>query len=244
MHILKILSLPTITASLVLLAGCSTQTATNTESASGGNANVANDNATVEVVADTNETVVNDNANTNANTEQASDVDISYWQTYRSDELVLSFSYPKPDGRVEYFTSNCEDDECFAGKIVGWKYVGNEAIPRSYILAAAVSDDFAADRDSWPTDYSYFEKKDGDYYLKGSKLVGIEKSGVVSGHEYIIYKLNSFSPMVDDSLSDAYVAVINFPERKNNTFRALTIYFENPTSLDDVVRSIESVKFE
>lgn len=77
----KYLFISTITASLLVLAGCSAQTATNT----------INENANIEVVTNTNETVSNENTNA----EQGSEVDTTNWLTYENEEYGFSFKYPK-----------------------------------------------------------------------------------------------------------------------------------------------------
>ncbi len=81
MKLLQITSISTITASLVLLAGCSSTPATNTNAAV--NTNVANTNVVV---------------NENTNTEVSSDVDTSDWLTYMNDEYGFSFKYPSEWG--------------------------------------------------------------------------------------------------------------------------------------------------
>lgn len=85
----KTILISTLAASLVLLAGCTAQTATNTNTVS--NSNEVDQNTNAEVVANTNETVTNENTNT----EQGSEVDTSDWLTYTNDEYGFSFRYPK-----------------------------------------------------------------------------------------------------------------------------------------------------
>ena len=90
----KAILISTLTASLVLLAGCTLQPTTNT----------ANQNTNTAVVANTNETVVNNNTNSNenTNTEQESEVDTSDpalsevegWLTYTNEEYGFSVEYP------------------------------------------------------------------------------------------------------------------------------------------------------
>ena len=79
----KPILISTLTASLLILAGCTTQTATNT---------MVNDNATVEVVANTNETTSNENTNVG---DASGEVDTSDWLTYTNDEYGFSFKYPE-----------------------------------------------------------------------------------------------------------------------------------------------------
>lgn len=160
------------------------------------------------------------------------------WVSYKNEELGVSFVYPELPGSVTAFTSDCTDTTCSVGKIIGWEYNSNEALPRSYILAAAVTDDFSADRDTWPTDYSNFEEINGEFYLNGVQKIPVEKNGEVKGLKYIIYKLDKVSLMADN-LPHAYVGMIQLPT--NNEFKVLTIYFENPTSLQQVIESVESV---
>jgi uncharacterized protein YcfL len=74
----------TLATSLLVLAGCTTQTATNT--------NTANDNTNV-VVTNSNENT-NEVVNENTNTEQGSEVDTSGWLTYTNEEYEFSFKYP------------------------------------------------------------------------------------------------------------------------------------------------------
>ena len=81
----KFILISTITTSLALFAGCTTKTTTNTTI----DTNTANDNTTVEVVANTNETLVNENTNS----EEGSEVDTSDWQTYTNEEYGFSFKY-------------------------------------------------------------------------------------------------------------------------------------------------------
>ncbi len=76
----KTILITTVAASVLVLAGCSPQTATST------NVNVANDNATVEVVDTT-------NGNININGE-AREVGTSDWLTYTNEEYGFSFKYP------------------------------------------------------------------------------------------------------------------------------------------------------
>ena len=92
----KYIVISTIIASVVLLAGCSIQTATSSDTA-------------IEVSTNTNETVVNDNTNTTSssggNAEQVSEVDLSSgalaqedtsdWLTYTNEEYGFSFRYPE-----------------------------------------------------------------------------------------------------------------------------------------------------
>ena len=81
----------TLATSLLLLAGCTTQTVTNT------NTNVvSNTNATV------NTNTSNDNTNAvvtesieNTNADQGSEVDTSDWLTYTNDEYGFSLKYPR-----------------------------------------------------------------------------------------------------------------------------------------------------
>ncbi len=75
-----LISLSTLAASLILLAGCSTATS---------KVNTANTNTTINTNAS-----VNANANENTNTEVSSDVDTSDWLTYTNDEYGFSFKYP------------------------------------------------------------------------------------------------------------------------------------------------------
>ncbi|OGY78375.1 MAG: hypothetical protein A3B74_01290 [Candidatus Kerfeldbacteria bacterium RIFCSPHIGHO2_02_FULL_42_14] len=77
----KTIVITTLAASFVLLAGCSTQTATNT------NANVVNANTTVEVADTTNE-------NTNKK-DETGEVNTSDWQFYSNNIYDLSFQYPQ-----------------------------------------------------------------------------------------------------------------------------------------------------
>lgn len=79
----KTILISTVATSLLVLAGCTTKTAINT--------NTANDNANVEVVTNTNATVSNENTNA----EQGSEVDTTNWLTYTNDEYGFSFRYPK-----------------------------------------------------------------------------------------------------------------------------------------------------
>lgn len=208
----------------------------------GRSTNMWNENA----VVNENTNVVAENSNTevsaNANTSSSGEINTSDWLMLTNKELGLFFLYPKVEGLISEFDSDCQDDRCFSGKTSGWQYTGKEDLPRSYILAAVVSDDFAADRDSWPTDYSFFEKKGDKYYLEGNKLIEIENAGVINGRDYIIYKLTSFSPMAVD-LSKAYVAMINF-SKKIDAYKALTIYFENPNSIEQIIKTVESVRVE
>lgn len=76
----KTILISTLTASLLVLAGCTAQTATNTNTVT--NTNTANDNANVEVA-------------TNTNAEQGSEVDTTNWLTYTNDEYGFSFRYPE-----------------------------------------------------------------------------------------------------------------------------------------------------
>ncbi|MBI4407114.1 MAG: hypothetical protein HY565_01285, partial [Candidatus Kerfeldbacteria bacterium] len=71
----KYIIISTVAASLLVLAGCTTQTATNT------NTNKVSQNINSEVV-------------TNTNVEQGSEVDTSDWLTYTNDEYGFSFKYP------------------------------------------------------------------------------------------------------------------------------------------------------
>lgn len=89
MQIHKILSLSTMTASLLVLAGCTAQTATDTVS----DVNTTNANVNTEVVANTNEVVTNANTNVVDDSEEA-EVDASDWQTYTNEEYGFSFRYP------------------------------------------------------------------------------------------------------------------------------------------------------
>jgi len=86
---LKHILISTVAASVVLLAGCSIQTA-DTNSVS--KANSTNENVTVEVVANTNGTVSNKNTN---DTTVNGDIDISDWLTYTNEEYGFGFRYPK-----------------------------------------------------------------------------------------------------------------------------------------------------
>ena len=86
---LKHILISTVAASVVLLAGCSIQTA-DTNSVS--KANSTNENVTVEVVANTNGMVSNKNTN---DTTVNGDIDISDWLTYTNKEYGFSFRYPR-----------------------------------------------------------------------------------------------------------------------------------------------------
>ncbi len=99
----KPILISTLTASLLILAGCTTQTATNT---------MVNDNATVEVVANTNETTSNENTNVG---DASGEVDTSDWLTYTNDEYGFSFKYPKKWGEAVMTTR--EADEYQTGSI-------------------------------------------------------------------------------------------------------------------------------
>ena len=105
MHHTKTLSLFTLTVSLVLFAGCTAQTATNT------NTNIADDNTIVEVATNTNETLVNENTNS----EQGSEVDTSDWLTYTNEEYGFSFTYPN---NLEIDNDSQEDGYSFTLSVV------------------------------------------------------------------------------------------------------------------------------
>lgn len=79
----------TLAISLLLVVGCSTQTATNMNAVT--NTNTVNTNVTVSTNEDTN-TVV---SNQNTNVEQGSEINTSDWQTYTNEEYGFSFKYPK-----------------------------------------------------------------------------------------------------------------------------------------------------
>lgn len=87
----QIIFITTLTASLTLMVGCTTQTTTNDNTNQVVNTNVTNENTNVVVA----------NANENTNSEQGSEVDISDWLTYTNDEYEFSFKYPKEWGSVE-----------------------------------------------------------------------------------------------------------------------------------------------
>lgn len=108
MNTAKYLLIPTMATSLLVLAGCTAQTSTNTNLVA--NTNTTNDNANVEVVTNTNETVDNENTN---NINESGEVDLSTgafaevdtsdpalnevegWLTYTNEEYGFSFRYPK-----------------------------------------------------------------------------------------------------------------------------------------------------
>jgi hypothetical protein len=74
----KLLSFSTLTASLMLLVGCTTSSTSN-----------------MNVQADTNTAVTNTTVTANTNSDQGSEVDTSDWLTYTSEEYGFSFKYPK-----------------------------------------------------------------------------------------------------------------------------------------------------
>jgi uncharacterized lipoprotein YajG len=84
----KTILISTLATSLLVLAGCTTQTTTNTNAVSNANAtvdtNTTNDNANV--------VVANSNGNTNA--DQVSEVDTSDWLTYENEEYGFTVQYP------------------------------------------------------------------------------------------------------------------------------------------------------
>ena len=109
----KPILISTLAASLLVLAGCTTQTATN--------ANTANQNTNTEVVVNTNEAVSNENTNTeqgsevDLSAEASAEVDTSDWLTYTNEEYGFSFKYP-PQWSLEvlssteiYLTSTSQD---------------------------------------------------------------------------------------------------------------------------------------
>ena len=93
----KTILISTLASSLLVLAGCTTQTTTNTNVVSNTNttvnANTSNDNTNV-VVANSNENT-NEVVNENTNSGQGGEVDTSDWLTYTNDEYGFSFKYPK-----------------------------------------------------------------------------------------------------------------------------------------------------
>ena len=93
----KTIFISTLTISLLVLAGCTTQTATNTNVVNNTNTtvntNTANDNTNI-VVTNSNENT-NEVVNENTNSDQGSEVDTSDWLTYTNDEYGFSFKYPK-----------------------------------------------------------------------------------------------------------------------------------------------------
>ncbi len=187
----------------------------------------------------------------NENNNSLGQINTSDWVLYKSNALGLSFKYQKISGSVTEFQSDCVDDErCFSGSTIGWEFNGEGSLSRQYTLAASVSKDDSVDRETWPTDYSDFYFDSG-YHLLGSteikdsdKTIEIRIKGNSNGNDYIIYDLTSFSKQADEVLNQAKVAMIKFPVGQNDLYKAFTIYFENPTSVDEIITSIESVQFE
>lgn len=88
----KTILISTLATSLLVLAGCTTQTTTDT--------NVTDTNTTVNTNAIANTNTTNDDtndvvANENTNVEQGTEVDTSDWLTYTNDEYGFSFKYPE-----------------------------------------------------------------------------------------------------------------------------------------------------
>lgn len=84
----KTILISTLVTSFLVLAGCSTQTATNTNAVT--NTNTVNTNVAVKTNEDTNSVV----SNQNANVEQGSEADTSDWLTYTNDEYGFTLLYP------------------------------------------------------------------------------------------------------------------------------------------------------
>ena len=92
----KTILISTLATSLLVLAGCTTQSTTNTNVVNNTNTtvntNTSNDN-TNAVVTNSNENA-NEVVNENTNADQGSEVDTSDWLTYTSEEYGFSFKYP------------------------------------------------------------------------------------------------------------------------------------------------------
>lgn len=251
-----------IGAVILLTAGCTQQTTVNTDTTNANtNVDSANTNTNADAMVNTNVELVNENTNaadaTAVDTNEATDgeittntntneIDTSAWLTYTSEELGLSFLYPKIEGSITEFESSCDDNRCFSGRVIGWEYKGIGESTRLYTLAAAVTENFAVDRATWPTDYFSFEKQDDLYtlnYSAGDKDIEVEREGNSNGQPYIVYKFDSLDPYIDDTLRDAYVAMVKFPNGYNAVFKAFTLYFEHPTSIEEVIASVQSVQF-
>lgn len=214
MHIQKILYLSTITASLVLITGCTTvQTATNTNEVS--NTNTANTNVVVDTNENTNTIVVNENTNT----DQVSEVDTSDWLTYTNEEYGFSFMYPEEWGNVE------EEPGLTEGN-VSLLFSNREALVSQSLVSPIISvtsNEKGADGDNLPPfDYAAIDFTKSDLELSKN----LKRDGAISDTVTTVEVGSKKAVLIEEiregltgkEIDTAYIIVPSFSEAEVNLF--------------------------
>ena len=163
----KTILISTLATSLLVLAGCTTQTVTNTNGVTDTNAtvntNTANDNTNI-VVTNSNE---NTNAvvNENTNTEQGSEVDTSDWLIYKNSIHGFSVSYPDDWSIMSEYDSDSEkiilDD-----KSVGFWITASSQLFKHQDFTPGVSIVIKTDSEINELIKDYDKNNDGSFSIK------------------------------------------------------------------------------
>lgn len=190
----KTILISTLAASLLVLAGCTTQTSTNT--------NTIKDNANVKMVTNTNETVDNENTNTSDEVLRSPE-DVADWLTYTNEEISLSFQYPN-DWKIDR-----NDNEDSIVEVLDNNDMYNHQLVNLYVMWSDRHEDVTYESgvtnpsfDRWLNcDYIY------DIQASCSKVIidGIEvtkREGEIEppfGDDYVAlaYKQNDFTVVID-----------------------------------------------
>jgi hypothetical protein len=125
--------------------------------------------------------------------------------------------------------------------MIGWRHVDLDGI--STVIAGSASVGLSLERDYSPTDFAFFEKREDKYFLNGTKEIRVEKTGTINEKEYIIYKVTSLSPAIDQDLP-AKAAMVTVLEDTTFDYRTVTFNFANPGTTEEIMTVLSSLKFE
>lgn len=234
--------IPMLTASLLVLAGCSTQTTTNDNTNSVVNTNTANDNA--------NEVVTNANENTNSDQEnEVDEVDISDWNKFYFEELGISMLLPFEENDIVKLFQDCDPDsgcdkEGYAYSVLLKRESDNN------VLISSVSKDYSPSREGQIYDVYDVKLSDGEV-----RIMKDEKNGfVINPIDEIIVSNKSiflFDPILDyytdnemyniDEMSPAFAAIIPLQVQK---YKATIMYVEKKDmNIDELRTALKTIDF-
>jgi hypothetical protein len=247
----KTILISTLATSLLVLAGCTTQTTTNTNVVT--NANTTNTNVVVDTNENTNVTV----ANENTNTEQGSDTNTRQWRKFTFDELGFSILLPFEANNID--TNYTECDEQSHCDMYGYSYSASLSAEEDvYPIIRSVSKNWSPSRRASFGEIYDLSIENGAYkiLLPGDKDFDIQPVGEpidIGGVQ--VYLFDAYDYYVENRVvidgqvefeegtpKEQYAAVFQLPN--NEKYKAVIITFKTEDlSLDELKTAIESIDF-